>query len=359
MQDRALIHKLEFIAVPLPEPQPIAEMVPQHAPGAGLHAADSSVDPLSVDSEGRLAGQVFRAVTEKSRVPETVDVPFDPGIRHDLGAGEKAVEQGEFLLKFRVSSRPLDILLEHAGHKALRACPVPDPVPEPVQARGLHGQGGKEPLQRQDQVGGPQAPALLGHSGKGNRQCVGGLGHIHVEIQSLDKHLLAGGGRQDRSPGGQKFPVHIGQEASAGRPPRNISLVDTGHEEVADLREAGALDIADQDPVHTLRQGSEPDLGQACLDQFQIIPCAHALTSGQTVDLVQQVDHRPVDLAVLLLPDHIPVLREALRQGRHPLLCPAAHQKGIELTGALCRRPPGRGRHPVGPHRPCHRPHLI
>ena len=340
MQDAASVCRPELILVPLAQVQPVLKMLTQITSGACLHPADASDDHLSVEGLCEAAPQDLRPVTGQGCPAQTAQCPAHFLIGHDLRTCMKAVQQGKVPHESLCVRKPsLDEGAQLIRQKAQAVRPACDPPDHGLLLGIFRLQGGEKSPQHGDQIGGPQAPAVSGHRGKRECQCPGRFCHIQIQIQSLRKHLLPGSRREHGARRRQELPVHIRQNASPGGTPGNTALIDARHKEVADLGQSGALDISHQNAVHPLGKCTQADLGKARLQKLQIIAGAHPLLPRQVIDLVHQIDHMAVDLAVLEFTDHIPGLPERIRQGFHPGLGPAAGKEIVQFPGADSRCP--------------------
>ena len=106
---------------------------------------------------------------------------------------------------------------------------------------------------------------------------------------------------------------------------------------MTDLSEPGSFDISYEDTIDPLRDRPQTDLGQAGLYQLQIVTGTYALPSCQIMDLVEKVDHCPVDLSVLDTADGISLFFKPGSDTFHMFLRTAVHQKPVEFHGAVSR----------------------
>ena len=210
MQNSPCIHGGKFIKLPFMEMKPVFQVVIEQAFGSGLHPADPACDPVPVNCMCRFGRQKFRPIAAQRRFFEHPDISFHFRIGRHFRTCIKAVSQPEIPGRLFTFS---DTALDKAPQKVCQDRPpcffVPDLFLYRSLLRYLDLQVRKQISEHVHQIRGSHAFLILRYPGKRNRQCLGRLCHIEIEIEPLDEHLLPGGRRKDSSQGSQKFPVHV------------------------------------------------------------------------------------------------------------------------------------------------------
>ena len=146
-------------------------------------------------------------------------------------------------------------------------------------------------LQRIHQISGPNALPLIVYLAPGKIKLFRRLGHIHIQIEPLNIHLLPRGGGKLIRGLSQEFPVNIGNNPSASRIFRNIPVINARKKQNFDLVQPGSLDISHDHPVHILGNRSHLDLSETRIQNIGEFLHAHFFRAQQGVDLIQEIHH--------------------------------------------------------------------
>ncbi len=187
----------------------------------------------------------------------------------------------------------------------------------------------KQLLHDLHQISRPNGLALPVYLGIRYIKIAGRLRHIQVQIQSLNKHLLPGRGRQLHIRLSQKLPVHVGNNAALRRTLWNIAIIYPQEKQCLYLLKSGSLHIADHHTVHILGNGAHLNLPKSGLQNVCKLLQRNGLRSQKLINLIQQIHHQPINLGILPGSGQLPLLREHFFQAHQLLLHLIGHQKII------------------------------
>ena len=179
--------------------------------------------------------------------------------------------------------------------------------------------------EKPDEIGRPKASSVLRRLHIGDVKKIPGLRQVHIQIQSLDVHLLSRRRGKLRPASGEhigflkKFAVQIGNQSALGGSLRDVSIVHPEEKQNLHLRQSGPHHIAGKNPVHLLRKRPQTDLFKAGFHQLQEIRSRNLLIPEKVIQLLQKVKDRIIDLTVLHGSRRLSPLLQLLRPLLHLL----------------------------------------
>ena len=197
------------------------------------------------------------------------------------------------------------------------------------------GEGGKQLFYHRKKIGRAQCLPLPVHSGTGKEQMIRGLCQIHVQIKALHIHLLSGRWGKLQAASLQKLPVHVRQQTTALRRPRNISVVDADEKQSLHPGQPCSLHIPGHHPVHVLWNSSHLNLRKSGIQNLIELFHFHRFLSEKLHDLIQKIHHQPVNLAVFHGAHHILLFLKAVLVFLQLLLHPVFFNEGIKSPHQL------------------------